>query len=91
MYKSGDRVRLQNSKSKEWELLGTILDRRLADDCRIVSYLIKTDLGYDTTPHRRFLRPLVEKYAGQHLTSPLNNTAIPSILEGHEVRAEPGE
>ena len=58
---------------------------------RIVSYSIKTDLGYDTTCHRRFLRPLVEKYVGQPLTSALNNTAIPSILEGHEVRAEPAE
>ena len=42
MYKPGDRVRLQNSKSKEWDVLGTILNQRLADDGRIVSYKIKT-------------------------------------------------
>ena len=48
MYKLGDRVRLQTSKSKVWELLGTILNQRLADDSRIVSYSIKTDLGFDT-------------------------------------------
>ena len=66
------------------------MNQRLVDDGRILSYEIKTDLGYDTTRHRRFLRPLMEKYVGQPLTSASNDAVIPSILE-HEVRAEPGE
>ena len=90
MNKSGDRVRLQNAKTKEWGLTGKILEQRLADDGRIVSYSIKTNSGYDTTRYRRLLRPLVEKQIEQPLTSTSNDTVIPNILE-NEVRVEPAQ
>ena len=57
-YQIGDRVRLQNIVTKEFKLFGTITNLRLADDGAVVSYGIATDKGYNTTRHRRFLRPL---------------------------------
>ena len=58
-----------------------ILEQRLVDDGRIVSYSIKTDLGYDTIRHHRFLWPLGEKQVEEPLTSAPNDKIIPSILE----------
>ena len=55
----GDRVRLQNIRTKDFNLKGTVESQRVADDGKIVSYNIQTDKGYPTTRHRRFLRPLV--------------------------------
>ena len=34
---------------------------RETDDHRVLSYDIQTDLGYETTRHRRFLRPLYKE------------------------------
>ena len=85
LYTSGDRVKLQNAKSKEWGLTGTILEPRVTDDGRIVSYSIRTDSGYDALHHRRFLRPLITKQVEQP-----EDTAIPDKLESEE-RAQPGQ
>ena len=54
-------MRIQNARTKEWELCGTIETQRMAEDGAILSYEIKTDLGYLTTRHSRFLRPLMVK------------------------------
>ena len=58
-YVVGDRVRLQNIKTKDFLLTGTVVGQRESDDQKILSYNIQTDCGYETTRHRRFLRPLL--------------------------------
>ena len=55
----GDRVRLQNIRTNDFNLTGTVESQRLADDGKIVSYNIQTDKGYATTRHKRLLRPHV--------------------------------
>ena len=45
LYDIGDRVRLQNVVTHDWELLGTIERRRTADNGRVVSYDVLTDKG----------------------------------------------
>ena len=52
------RVRLQEVKTKEFSILGTVIEQRVTDSGVVVSYLIKTDLGYTTTRHRRFMKAL---------------------------------
>ena len=37
---------------------GTVDSQRTSDDGQVVSYCIITDKGFNTTRHRRFLRPL---------------------------------
>ena len=58
LYEIGERVRLQNIGTLDWELMGTIERRRTADDGRVVSYDILTDKGYITSRHRRYLKRL---------------------------------
>ena len=58
LYEIGERVRLQNIGTRDWELMGTIERRRTADDGRVVSYDILTDKGYLTSRHRRYLKRL---------------------------------
>ena len=61
VYLIGDRVRLQNVKTKDFLLTGTVVGLRETDDHRVLSYDIQTDLGYKTTRHHRFLRPLYKE------------------------------
>ena len=56
--KVGQRVRLQNISTRDWELKGTIDQIRTANDGRVVSYDVLTDKGHMTTRHRRYLCPL---------------------------------
>merc|ERR1712055_1271498 len=58
LYKVGQRVRLQNVGTKDWDLKGTVERLRYADDGRVVSYYIMTDTNNLTTRHRRYLKPL---------------------------------
>merc|ERR1712105_451576 len=58
LYKVGQRVRLQNVATKDWDLKGTVERLRYADDGRVVSYYIMTDRNHLTTRHRRYLKPL---------------------------------
>ena len=58
MYEVGQRVRLQNIATRDWDLKGTIDRIRTADDGRVVSYDVFTDKNHMTTRHRRYLRPL---------------------------------
>ena len=59
VYMPGDRVRLQNIRTKDFNITGTVESQRVTIDDQIVSYNIQMDKGYPTTRHRRFLRPLV--------------------------------
>ena len=58
IYDIGDRVRLQDVKTKEFSRNGTVIEQRKTDSGTIVSYIIKTDRGRITTRHRKFLRRL---------------------------------
>ena len=58
LYEVGQRVRLQNVSTRDWELKGTIDQIRTTDDGRVVSYDVLPDKGPMTTRHRRYLRPL---------------------------------
>ena len=57
-YFPGVRIMIQNIRTKDFLLNGTIESQRTSDDGKIVSYCILTDKGFSTTRHRRFLRPL---------------------------------
>merc|ERR1711867_203330 len=58
IYQIGQRVRLQNVSTRDWDLKGTIDKVRIADDRRVVSYDILTDKNHMTTRRRRYLKPL---------------------------------
>ena len=62
IYQVGQRVRLQNVATRDWDLKGTIDRVRTADDGRVVSYFVLTDRNHITTRHRRFLKPLHEDH-----------------------------
>ena len=51
LYTVGQRVRLQNVGTKDWDLKGTVERLRHADDGRVMSYYIMTDLNNLTTRH----------------------------------------
>ena len=58
LYKIGERVRLQNVATRDWDLKGTIERVRTADDGQVVSYDVLTDKEYMTTRHKRYLKRL---------------------------------
>ena len=60
--KTGDRVRIQDILTKEFDLFGTVESHRVADNGKILSYTITTDKEYQTTRHRRYLRPLAASH-----------------------------
>ena len=81
---------MQDVKTKEFKILGTITHQRVADNRVVVSYEIDTDLGYQTTRHRRFLKPLATqndpkeiKKSNKLVTQPieLGKIDIPTNLE----------
>ena len=49
---------IQKVRTKDFLLNGTVESQRTSDDGQVLSYVIKTDKGYLTTRHKRFLRPL---------------------------------
>ena len=49
IYDIGARVRLQEVKTKEFSILGTVIEQRVTDSGVIVSYLIKTDIPQPDT------------------------------------------
>ena len=65
-----------------------------ADSGVIVSYLIKTDLGYLTTRHRRFMRELAREHDPKEKTTNndtnLNDTAADRDILEEIVKATPG-
>ena len=60
IYQPGDHIMLQNVRTKDFLLNGTVESQRTSDDGQVVIYCIKTDKGFCTTRHSRFLRPLGE-------------------------------
>ena len=94
IYDIGDRVRLQEVKTKEFSILGTVIEQRVTDSGVIVSYLIKTDLGYTTTRHRRFMKALAKEHDPKEKTANndtnLNDTAADRDILEEIVKAAPG-
>ena len=62
MCEVGQRVRLQNIATGDWDLKGTIDRVRTADDGRVLSYDVLTDRNHMTTRHRRYLKPLHKEH-----------------------------
>merc|ERR1712030_308622 len=58
VYTVGTRVRLQNTKTKLFDTIGTIIKPRWTDSNEVVSYVIRTDGGLVTTRHLKFLKQL---------------------------------
>ena len=58
IYDVGDRVRIQDVKTKQFSKNGTVTEQRRTDSGTIVSYLIKKDNGRVTIRHWKFLRKL---------------------------------
>ena len=91
IYQIGQRVRLQNVATRDWDLKGTIDRVRTADDGRVVSYFVLTDKNHLTTRHRRFLKPLhedhdtkstknnidTENYAAENANLPIAESVAP--------------
>ena len=53
-YEIGETVRLQNIKSKKWDIFGVVKGIRTADDDTILSYDIDID-GMITSRHRKYM------------------------------------
>ena len=53
-YTEGERVRLQDIKSRLWNIEGVMKKVRTADDGTIVSYDINVN-GVNTTRHRKYI------------------------------------
>ena len=53
-YEIGESVRLQDIKTKKWNMYGVVIGIRTADDGRILSYDIDID-GTTTTRHRKYM------------------------------------
>ena len=55
-YKVGQKVYLQNPHSKEWDAVGTIEEKRVADDGITWSYIIRSN-GKLKIRNQKFIRP----------------------------------
>ena len=53
-YEIGETVRLQNIKSKKWDIFGVVKGIRTADDDTILSYDIDID-GMISSRHRKYM------------------------------------
>ena len=56
-YEIGESVRLQNIKTKKWNIFGVVTGIRTSDDGTILSYEIDID-GTTTTRHRKYMSKL---------------------------------
>ena len=56
-YEIGETVRLQNIKTKKWNIFGVVTGIRTSDDGTILSYDIDID-GTATTRHRKYMSKL---------------------------------
>ena len=53
-YEMGESVRLQNIKTKKWDIFGVVIGIRTADNGTILSYDIDIE-GTTTTRHRKYM------------------------------------
>ena len=76
---------MQKIAMNKCKLFGTITNLRIADDGAVVSYGITTDNGYNTTQHRRFLRPLAAEHDPKITKQNNKNVSKPSTLGKIEI------
>ena len=57
-YTPGERVKLQDIKTKKWDAYGTITEVRTTTDGTIASYGIETSNGHMTTRHRKYIQKI---------------------------------
>ena len=58
VYTVGEKVKLQDIKTKRWNAKGTITEVRTAADGTIVSYGLETSDGSLTTRHRKYIQKI---------------------------------
>ena len=84
IYEVGERVRIQDVKTKLFDKYGTITKQRKTDEGSIVSYVIEKDNGREAIRHRKFLRKLQPEHDPFNITN-LNDvgedTADDEILD----------
>ena len=84
IYEVGERVQIQDVKTKLFDKYGTITKQRKTDEGSIVSYVIEKDNGREAIRHRRFLRKLQTEHDPFKITN-LNDgdedTADDEILD----------
>ena len=69
--------------------MGTVIEQRIADSGVVVSYEIDTDLGYRTTRHRRFMKPLSKEHdPKEKLVTEINNKT--NLEDLNDTAAESG-
>ena len=56
VFNMGDKVRLQDQKTKRWDQIGKLEEERLSDDGRKVSYVVQLESGNSTIRHKSHLR-----------------------------------
>ena len=88
----GDRVRIQNVKSKLFDKFGTITKQRRADNKSVVSYNILEDNGWKSFRHRKHLQLLQPEHDNieTNLNTPEDSIAqdgreIPQVPHGNNV------
>ena len=69
IYEVGDRVRIQDVKTKLFDKYGTITKQRKTDEGSIVSYVIEKDNGRAAIRHRKFLRKLQPEHDPFNITN----------------------
>ena len=82
----GQRVRLQNVGTRDWDLKGTVERLRYADDGRVVSYYIMTDRNHLTTRHRRYLKPLHPEHGKNTIANINTDTGIADLPNISQVK-----
>ena len=61
-FEVGDEIRIQDSSTKKWNKIGTIKEKREADDNQEVSFVIELQNGRETIRHRSHIRHNVTRY-----------------------------
>ena len=56
VFKSGDRVCLQDPTTRRWDILGTVLKELIANDGSSRSYEINTDIGRELVRNGSHIR-----------------------------------
>ena len=95
IYDVGDRVRIQDVKSKQFTKNGTVTEQRRTDSGTIVSYMIKKDNGRVAIRRRKFLRklependPLIDIITKLKPTDVGENTADTQIPLDEEIASD---
>ena len=82
-YTEGKRVRLQDIKSKLWNIEGTVKGVRTADNGAILSYDIDID-GITTTRHRKYTCKIKNSDEATAVTEEKNRAGAGAAADGSQ-------